>query len=82
MRVYKKRPMTIWAHQFAEGDKYYDADPAAQILKDEAEGYSYVQAESGRWKLIPGVWIVKGMSGSIYVCPDEDFQRIYEIDEP
>lgn len=70
---YKRRPLAIEAFRYVEGVS------RPEMVHVEAD-HEFIESGNVRFPVYWGDWIVRGQSGTYYVCPHADFERIYEPD--
>lgn len=80
---YRKRAVTIEAHQFNGLEDYLEIMKWMQASGSPLmQGYStpdmWIQTLEGRMTARPGDWIIKGVVGEFYPCKPDIFAATYE----
>lgn len=82
MKLYKKRPLAVWATQFmggAENGQLIEEWSKEQVVWNKA--VNAMMFESGITCEM-GAWVIKGIDGEYYPCADDIFQATYkEVDD-
>lgn len=86
---FRKKPVVIEAHQYI--DDLFEAFDWAEIVGhsygtslvyDSVKGF-LIKTLEGELTVSPGDWIIKGISGELYPCKPDIFEKTYEpVDEP
>lgn len=83
IKKYQKRPIEVEAVQISE-------DSVDQILKwsnfTNLRAVNYdpieiiVTTPTGSFSLFKDDWVIKGVDGNFYGCPDDTFKKLYVVD--
>ncbi len=79
---FRKKPIVIDAEQFLPfaDDMHKPQSNVPQVfidLKNSKTGWS-IQTLEGRYDVISGDWIIKGIKGEYYPCKEDIFKMTYE----
>lgn len=80
---YHKKPIDVFAFQFGTESEpdwimpYYEAGK----IGNYAYKVGTIHSHNGVQHLIAGDWIILGVGGEIYGCPDSVFKQTYEAVE-
>lgn len=84
MALYRKIPRVVEAMRIGidhwEGH-FWSAVCVNKIILfkcAEPDGYVLVKTDTGDAKGMHGDWLIRGITGEIYPCTDEVFQKTYE----
>lgn len=84
---YRKKPVTVEAIQWNEGDHHYqDVKAWCEGLGDRFEdhfllkekGFKVKTLEGSSYAISPGDYIIRGVRGEYYPCKPDIFKETYE----
>lgn len=85
MAKYRKLPVVIDAYQIPPNDDQTRELPPSWLLKEVAEGGIWergdawsIKTNTGVQLAVVGDWVIRGVEGEVYACPDSIFRATYE----